>query len=92
MSCRYERFALGSVLKQIFPFLGGKDQHSKQNPVSMEARAPWLFLVRTLKGNYLSSLYIFGYHAVVKAGLLNHTSLFWGSFSYISLFICSLHH
>lgn len=77
MSCRYESFALGSVLKRLLPFLGGKDQHSKQNPVSMEARAPWLFLVSSLKGNYLISLYIFGYHAVVKAGLLDRARLFW---------------
>lgn len=43
MSRHNERFALGSVLQQILPFLREKDQHSKQNLVSMEAHTLCLF-------------------------------------------------
>lgn len=34
-----ERFALDLVLQLIFPYLSGKDQHGKQNLVSMEAHS-----------------------------------------------------
>lgn len=58
MSCRYERFALGSVLKQIFPFLSGKDQRSKQNPFPWQRVLPGFFL-SGLKKVMIGFLFIF---------------------------------